>query len=270
MRLGVVSDLHLEFSPLDVQCHDIDVLVLAGDTHTRQGPIYMYVARLQARHPGLHVVLTPGNHEHYGRDMAQTAAQLAALRSPRCHVLLNSAARIGRVTFVGGTLWARIPPPDRAAVEAALPDFGRIPDLTCDAMEWEQDACLAAIRDAAEDARGEAGDGGEARGEAGPLVVVTHFPPTQRSVHPKYGPPTLPVNRYFSNDLEAEVDAVSPALWVHGHTHTSLDYTVGGTRVVCNPRGYARDAHTHPENPAFVNPLVVVIDEWQTSVTSDE
>lgn len=251
MRLGVVSDLHLEFSPLDVQCDDIDVLVLAGDTHTRQGPIYMYVARLLERHPGLHVVLTPGNHEHYGRDMAQTAAQLAALRSPRCHVLLNSAARIGRVTFVGGTLWARIPPPDRAAVEAALPDFGRIPDLTCDAMEWEQDACLAAIRDAAE----------AAGRDAGPLVVVTHFPPTQRSVHPKYGPPTLPVNRYFSNDLEAEVDAVSPALWVHGHTHTSLDYTVGGTRVVCNPRGYARDAHTHPENPAFVNPLVVVIDE---------
>jgi len=248
MRLGVVSDLHLEFSPLDVRCDDIDVLVLAGDTHTRQGPIYMYVVRLLERHPGLHVVLTPGNHEHYGRDMAQTAAQLAALRSPRCHVLLNSAARIGRVTFVGGTLWARIPPPDRAAVEAALPDFGRIPDLTCDAMEWEQDACLAALRDAAE-----AGHG--------PLVVVTHFPPTQRSVHPKYGPPTLPVNRYFSNDLEAEVDAVSPALWVHGHTHTSLDYTVGGTRVVCNPRGYARDAHTHPENPAFVNPLVVVIDE---------
>jgi len=28
-------------------------------------------------------------------------------------------------------------------------------------------------------------------------------------------------------------------LWIHGHTHDSFDYVVNGTRVVCNPRGYA-------------------------------
>lgn len=28
------------------------------------------------------------------------------------------------------------------------------------------------------------------------------------------------------------------ALWVHGHSHTAVDYDVAGTRVVCNPRGY--------------------------------
>jgi len=27
-------------------------------------------------------------------------------------------------------------------------------------------------------------------------------------------------------------------LWVHGHSHTAVDYEVAGTRVVCNPRGY--------------------------------
>jgi Icc-related predicted phosphoesterase len=27
------------------------------------------------------------------------------------------------------------------------------------------------------------------------------------------------------------------ALWVHGHSHTAVDYDVAGTRVVCNPRG---------------------------------
>ena len=25
---------------------------------------------------------------------------------------------------------------------------------------------------------------------------------------------------------------------IHGHTHNSFDYSVKGTRVVCNPRGY--------------------------------
>ncbi len=38
-----------------------------------------------------------------------------------------------------------------------------------------------------------------------------------------------------------------PQLWVHGHTHASLDYRIGATRVVCNPFGYARDE----ENPHF-------------------
>ena len=40
-------------------------------------------------------------------------------------------------------------------------------------------------------------------------------------------------------------------LWVHGHTHDSFDYRLNGTRVVCNPRGYAKggvneNAHFDP------------------------
>jgi hypothetical protein len=35
-------------------------------------------------------------------------------------------------------------------------------------------------------------------------------------------------------------------LWVHGHVHSSLDYSVGGRcRVVSNPRGYP--VHRQPE-----------------------
>jgi hypothetical protein len=41
----------------------------------------------------------------------------------------------------------------------------------------------------------------------------------------------------FASDLDHLVRA-PVALWVHGHTHESLDYTVNGTRVFCNPRGY--------------------------------
>ena len=38
-------------------------------------------------------------------------------------------------------------------------------------------------------------------------------------------------------------------LWVHGHTHDSFDYEVNGTRVLCNPRGYAKDGRN--ENARF-------------------
>jgi hypothetical protein len=27
-------------------------------------------------------------------------------------------------------------------------------------------------------------------------------------------------------------------VWTHGHTHDVFDYTVGQTRILCNPRGY--------------------------------
>ena len=37
------------------------------------------------------------------------------------------------------------------------------------------------------------------------------------------------------------MDGARASLWVHGHTHDSFDYTVNGTRVVCNPRGYAKN-----------------------------
>lgn len=44
-----------------------------------------------------------------------------------------------------------------------------------------------------------------------------------------------------------------PDLWVHGHMHNSVDYRVGATRVVTNPRGYAG----HEINPNF-NPQLVI------------
>ena len=49
-------------------------------------------------------------------------------------------------------------------------------------------------------------------------------------------------------------------LWIHGHTHTSFDYRVGGCRVICNPRGYMARGRTGPENPHFDPQRVVQID----------
>ena len=40
-------------------------------------------------------------------------------------------------------------------------------------------------------------------------------------------------------------------LWIHGPTHTSFDYQVGPTRVVCNARGYPREEGTSM-NPRLV------------------
>jgi hypothetical protein len=76
-------------------------------------------------------------------------------------------------------------------------------------------------------------------------VVLTHHCISPKNVHPEYA--GNPLNAAFFSDLEEEIAANGPDLWIHGHTHHSFDYWVGATRVVCNPYGYLR----HEENPDF-------------------
>jgi hypothetical protein len=64
------------------------------------------------------------------------------------------------------------------------------------------------------------------------------------------------VSTAFINELPTSFFEV-PSLWVHGHTHTSFDYRLGGCRVLCNPRGYQLERLPTPENPQFDAGLVV-------------
>lgn len=67
-------------------------------------------------------------------------------------------------------------------------------------------------------------------------IVVTHHLPSQKSVHEQYRGALS--NCWYVSDVEILIEERKPALWVHGHTHVSLDYQIGPTRVVCNPFGY--------------------------------
>ncbi|MFH7042187.1 hypothetical protein ABT392_07710 [Paucibacter sp. JuS9] len=88
---------------------------------------------------------------------------------------------------------------------------------------------------------------------AGPTVVITHHAPSRHSIHPRFADSLL--KACFVSDAAHLLRADRVALWIHGHTHDSFDHCVNGTRVVCNPRGYARGGVN--ENPAF-NPNFIV------------
>ena len=84
---------------------------------------------------------------------------------------------------------------------------------------------------------------------AGPTVVVTHFAPSLRSADPRYG--LVPGTAGFCNGLD---DLLALAqLWLHGHLHAPVDYTVQGCRVLANPLGYARKG----EQRAFVPQMCI-------------
>lgn len=250
MKLNILSDLHLGQGALAVPDTDADVVILAGDI-ARPPEALAWAASL--RKPVLYV---PGNHEFYGSTIDGTLATLARLcAGTNVRLLDDEAVELSGVRFVGSTLWTDFmlfgaDLRERAMQEGQrfLRDFSRIRS-TDDARSPFTPADSAArfamhsafLADTL------------ATPFAGSTVVVTHHAPSPRSIHPRFRDSLL--NACFISNLEHLLDGERACLWVHGHTHDSFDYAVNGTRVVCNPRGYAKDGIN--ENGRFDPDLVI-------------
>src|SRR5581483_3430165 len=234
MKLNILSDLHLSLAPLEAPRTDADVAIVAGDLG-RPAAAIEWAARL-----GKPTIFVPGNHEFYGASIASTIEELRRLAAGTAvHVLDRDEAIVAGVRFLGATLWSDfLLDGERAVADAMraarrlMRDFTRIRrDGVSDAPFTPEDS--VALFDA--HARWLAAK--LATPFAGSTVVVTHHAPSPRSVHPRFA--GSPLNPCFVSNVEHLLDGGRACLWVHGHTHDSFDYVVNGTRVVCNPRGYA-------------------------------
>jgi len=74
------------------------------------------------------------------------------------------------------------------------------------------------------------------RTEGKKRVVMSHFVPHPKMIHPHWGGVENALNPYFTCDLERYMGW--DGLWVCGHTHDASDIMIGDTRLICNPRGY--------------------------------
>lgn len=257
MRIAVASDLHLEFSEIDVADDGADVVVLAGDIHVGAEGV-----RWAAERFALPVIYVAGNHEFYDGDIIATAAAMrAAAEGTNVHLLDDDAVTIAGVRFLGAVLWTDFDLFEDDAVRADafarclafMPDF-RIITNGSGVLTPEDTIAMHARSRAWLAAEIAAGNGG------GPTVVVTHHAPHRGSLAPRFAED--PVSAAFVSDLAPLMDGEAgapPELWIHGHTHTSFDYRVGTTRVVCNPRGYSRKPGGHRENPLFRPDFVVEV-----------
>ena len=91
------------------------------------------------------------------------------------------------------------------------------------------------------------------------IVVVSHMAPSAQSVHLKYKNAQLVNGAYYSDLSEFILDRPQIQLWIHGHTHHNFDYTIGTTRVVCNPRGYVGyERGTQEQDPYY--PMIIDLD----------
>jgi Calcineurin-like phosphoesterase len=242
-RLRIFSDLHLEFVDWIPPPAAADAIVLAGDIAV--GVQGIQWARRQF--PDTPVVYVPGNHEFYGARLPDALAELRnEAQRLGVHFLDGDECILGGARFLGTTLWTDYElygsaPEDleRAMADAAIEmnDFRMIQWAGGEPLEpaLVRDMHLTGVAWLAERL---------AEPFGGPTVVVTHHLPHRRCSHPKYEGTRF--NPCFASDLDHLVRA-PVALWVHGHTHESIDFLVNGTRVVCNPRGYL----PHEPNPSF-------------------
>ena len=254
MKLNILSDLHLGVAPLPQPRNDADVVILAGDVARPREAIAWAKAFEKP------VFYVAGNHEFYGGEIGETRALLRAASENTCvRVLDDDVVVHAGVRFVGSTLWTDFLLLGEARRDAAmqegqrfLRDFTRIRYGDAPYTPQDSAARFAVHRRFLERTL--------ATPFAGPTVVITHHAPSPASIHPRFRGSAL--NACFVSDLEAAMDASRVALWIHGHTHDSFDYAISGTRVVCNPRGYA--PHGVDENPRFDPDFVVAIGDAPT------
>jgi predicted phosphodiesterase len=247
MRIRVLSDLHLEFDDWEPPEVDADVVVLAGDIHVGLKGIE-WARRSFASTP---IVYVPGNHEFYGSHIHDMTQELDIEGSRLgVHVLDGRSVAIGGVRFLGATLWTdfALEGNGPSAIDRAMAD------AQCGIYDFQVIRSGDNRKFDPTDARAihlarVAWLHSQLTDEfVGATVVVTHHLPHRRSIHRKYKGSTL--NPGFASDL-SNLMGPSVSLWIHGHTHESLDYVVNSTRVVCNPRGYAPMELNEAFDPVF-------------------
>lgn len=254
MKIWLLSDIHLDhaaWSPPTVP--DADVAVIAGDV--KQGAISaMEWIRYDLGFTGP-VVYVLGNHEFYGSSLERECAlarDYAAVSG--IHLLDDGEVVIDGVRFVGSTLWSdfdvfargdqRTREEHMAVAQAWINDFKLISE-----RDFSFERFTPRIARAQHQASRAYLDGALAVSHAGPTVVVSHHAPSPHSIAADYKDSRL--TPAFVSNLELLIQRHQPAAWLHGHVHDSFDYRVGGTRVVCNPRGYG-DENRRRFDPALV------------------
>lgn len=252
MKLGVLSDLHLSRGGLPLPAGEVDAFVLAGDL-ARPDEAMAWAASL-----GKPAFFVPGNHEFYGGSLPGTVARLRqAAQGTAVRVLDNDEAHCGNVRFLGTTLWTDFllygEEGREAAVDAAFElvhDFRRIH------VDEERQTLFTPLDAAALFQHNVAWLEQKLRTPwPGTTVVITHHAPSARCISTRFA--GSPLNACFASHLDRLLGRQFAALWIHGHMHHSIDFYWRGSRVLCNPRGYAKDGRN--ENPDFNPDLVVEV-----------
>lgn len=259
MKILLISDLHDDKYGLLRHPNDVnflfrmgsakhlghqDVILVAGDVG--DGPLMMNkqlksISSLSKAQ----VIAVMGNHDYYGSALGMPSIDVANLGLPsRARVVENETIVVDGVRFVCATLWTSAGDGKFAKYDSRINDYkaiykdeSRALITAMDTMRVHQGS-LAFIENEL------------AKPFQGMTVVMTHHAPSFRSISIEFTGSTI--NAFFATDLEWMINKYQPHLWVHGHLHEKMDYQIGGTRVLCQPRGYPSEQRQIEYDPFLI------------------
>lgn len=254
MKLAIASDLHVEFGDINLgNTEAADVLILAGDIvmlkdldkQSEQGNrARNFFQRVSTEFPRTLYVM--GNHEHYSGDFAKGPERFRKFCEQHgitnITLLDKESVTIDGYDFHGGTLWTDFNDMDTFTMHnaaTAMNDYRGVKNSD-DTVSWkflpkhalrDHTRMVGYLQNCMDTYR-------ESGREDNRVVVITHHAPSRLSIDEKYAHDRL-MNGNFYTPLDDFICANPQIqLWIHGHMHDPFDYGLGGTRVICNPRGY--------------------------------
>jgi hypothetical protein len=231
VRIGIVSDLYIDklgSPPLPTEMPD--VMVLAGNIGCGTKGV-----EWAARTYTCPVIYVLGNYSYRNHDLAGFDEELRATAwGSNLHLLQNETIFIRGMRFIGATLWTDFAlfgdaVSGMVAAENLCEDYKYIrnsegkPVTPADTMALHRQSVDYLWRTATDPY------------DDGHTVIVTHHAPSSRSIPAGYQDDRAAA--CFASNLDELVIEADAMLWVHAGVYGPVDYMLGNTRVVANPRG---------------------------------
>lgn len=265
MKINYMSDLHLEFddsfrvtneSNADILCLVGDIFVAADLLRPPQSTKYSTGLAIkeflkEASALYTHVILIMGNHEHYHGILSETPKLIKAtiedLKLTNVHLLDKEYIVIDDYLFFGSTLWTDFNKNSYLSMYTAEHTMNDYRQITRNAKDYRKITSEIILQEHVSTKEKLT----EALALGLPTIVLSHHAPSPESVHPHYKDDLI-MNTLYHSDLELFIaNHPNILIWFHGHTHSTFDYYIEGTRVLANPKGY------YDENPTFDKNKVV-------------
>jgi len=244
MKLKVFSDIHLEHytgSQIFPHLGSGDVLILAGDILSARyfktkGYLHsVYDTFLEDCSKNYDKILyVMGNHEFYGYNYEGTFKTIKENLPSNFHLLENDTVKIGDWSFIGSTLWTNFRnenPLDMMEANGYMNDYKVIrigsnyrklnPDDTLGFHKKSKAYLLKKLEELKDEN----------------VFVISHHSPTLQSIPEEFKTSTC--NAAYCSDLD-DLILAHPNIkhWIYGHSHTAMDFYIGGCRVINNAVGY--------------------------------
>ncbi|KAB2919980.1 MAG: hypothetical protein F9K29_03750 [Hyphomicrobiaceae bacterium] len=258
MRCHYLSDLHLETQDFARRLPGGDVLIIAGDLcHARcldpartdkysidqRARVMRFID--EARRNFAHVLMIPGNHEHYDGVFEDTV-RLLRRHLPGVTVLDDETTEIDGVRFFGSTLWSDFDGGSEACMNGVRRRMGEFFFVKTRSRDSEGNETFAKFRPenafAAHEKAWSALIGAVTEQAGEPTIVITHHAPSLQGLNPKFKGNGL--HGAYASALDDKIAALSGVpVWVHGHTHIARTYRIGATSVRSNALGFESKGH---------------------------